>query len=278
MRVYLDWNATTPPRTEVTHAMADAARSAWANPSSVHTEGRLARSRVEGAREAVALLAKCDPRDVVLTSGGTEANNLALRSAFARAGGTLVVSRIEHPSVTRVAEALEREGRATVHWWRATSSGVVDVEELAAVLGGGGVRLVALQAANHETGVVQPVAEVLAACQRAGALVHVDAVQTLGRSVDVAEYADSRSLAATRWGGPKASGRSSRARVSRSTRSCSEAARSAASARGRPIPSLLRASRWPRAMPWTPPGDGEPSARCATSSKRASSPSIEERA
>src|ERR1700737_4073373 len=81
-RVYLDWNATTPPLREVVEAMAAAAREAWGNPGSVHAFGRAARARVEEAREAVAQLARCDARDVVLTSGGTEANNLALRSAF----------------------------------------------------------------------------------------------------------------------------------------------------------------------------------------------------
>lgn len=206
MRAYLDWNATTPPRPEVIRAMGAAAAEAWANPSSVHAEGRRARSRVEDAREAVASLARVDPRDVVLTSGGTEANNLALRAAFARGAGALVVSRLEHPSVTRVAEALEREGRARVHWWSAGASGQVDLEELERVLAGGGVRLVALQGANHETGVLQPVGAAIEAAHRAGALVHVDAVQTFGRSADVFEAADSRTLAAHKIRGPKGIG------------------------------------------------------------------------
>src|SRR5580693_7563650 len=109
MATYLDWNATAPPAPEVLDAMAAAARDAWGNPSSVHAAGRAARARVEDARESVARLARCDPRDVVFTSGGTEANNLALRSAFAGGPGVLVTSRLEHPSVARVAEALERE-------------------------------------------------------------------------------------------------------------------------------------------------------------------------
>ena len=78
-RVYLDWNATAPPLAACVEAMAEAAREAWGNPSSVHAHGRAARARVEEAREAVAELAGADPRDVVLTSGGTEANNIALR-------------------------------------------------------------------------------------------------------------------------------------------------------------------------------------------------------
>jgi cysteine desulfurase len=162
---------------------------------------------VEDAREAVAILAKSDPRDVVLTSGGTEANNLALRSAFAgTAGGTMVVSRIEHPSVTRVAEALQAEGRARVRWCAVRASGVVDLDDLQRALAEGGVRLVVLQAANHETGVVQPVAAAIQAAHAAGALVHVDAVQVFGRSDDVAPEADTRSLAAHKLRGPKGVG------------------------------------------------------------------------
>ncbi|MGH7295972.1 MAG: cysteine desulfurase family protein, partial [Polyangiaceae bacterium] len=222
-RVYLDWNATTPPLAEVTRAMADAAREAWGNPSSVHWFGRAARARVEDAREAVARLARCDPRDVVLTSGGTEANNIALRSAFGAtterdaAGGerapgatathgVLALSRLEHPSVTRVAEALEREGRARLRWVRVLADGVLDLEDLARSLDEGPVRLVALQAVNAETGVVQPVREAAAMAHAKGARLHVDAVQAFGRSEDVAVEADSRSLAAHKMRGPKSIG------------------------------------------------------------------------
>src|SRR5262249_54964190 len=105
-RIYLDWNATTPPLPGVVEPMAGAAPEAWANPASVHAFGRAARAKVEDAREAVARLAGCDPRDVVLTSGGTEANNLAIRGLVMKDGGVLVTSRLEHPSVTRVAERL----------------------------------------------------------------------------------------------------------------------------------------------------------------------------
>ena len=96
-------------------AMADAQANAWGNPSSIHADGRAARAVIEDAREAVGKLTESDPRDVVLTSGGTEANNIALRTAFpAGACRTLVTSRLEHPSIVRVAEALDREGRARI--------------------------------------------------------------------------------------------------------------------------------------------------------------------
>jgi cysteine desulfurase len=206
-RVYLDWNATTPPLDAVVEAMAVAARQAWANPSSVHASGRAARALVEEAREAVAALARCDPRDVVLTSGGTEANNLALRSAFIERTGTLVTSRLEHPSITRVAEALEREGRSRVRWVAVRPDGTLDKEDLErAVLSEGEVRLVAVQAINAETGVVQPVADAVALAKRAGARIHVDAVQAFGRSDDVVEGADTRSLAGHKLRGPKSIG------------------------------------------------------------------------
>jgi cysteine desulfurase len=205
-RVYLDHNATTPPLPAVVEAMTAAAREAWGNPSSVHAFGRKARAIVEGAREAVAALARCDPRDVVLTSGGTEANNLALRSAFATGGGVLVTSRLEHPSVAKVAEALEAEGKARVRWVRVDARGTIDLDDLARALGEGGAKLVAIQAVNAETGVVQPVREAVALARRAGALAHVDAVQAFGRSDDVFPDADSRSLAAHKMRGPKSIG------------------------------------------------------------------------
>lgn len=192
MRVYLDWNATTPPHPDVLEAMLAAGRGAWANPSSIHADGRRARAVIEDAREAVAALAGADARDVVLTSGGTEANNLAIRSAFAAPSPEprwLVTSRLEHPSVTRVAEALEAEGRARVRWVSVTRGGQLDLDDLARALtdaGGdmtGRVGLVTAQAVNHETGIVQPL-DAIAALVRAhgdGARLHVDAIQAWGK-------------------------------------------------------------------------------------------------
>jgi cysteine desulfurase len=207
--IYLDWNATTPPLAEVVDAMARAARGAWGNPASVHAFGRAARIHVEDAREAVGRLARCDARAVVLTSGGTEANNIALRGAFAgdaHRGRVLVTSRIEHPSVARVAEALEREGRARVRWLRVRPEGTIDLDDAARAFDEGNVRLVAVQAVNSETGVVQPVSDVIALARRAGALVHVDAVQAFGRTTEIAEGADTRSLAGHKIRGPKSIG------------------------------------------------------------------------
>lgn len=207
MRAYLDWNATTPPLPEVLDAMREASRAAWANPSSVHGDGRAARSVIEDARAAVGALAGVDPRDVIFTSGGTEANNLALRSAFPHGGprGLLVTSRLEHPSIARVAESLEREGRAQVRWLRALPSGVIDLDDLDRALASGRPSLVTVQAVNHETGIVQPVSDVIARAHAAGARVHVDAVQAWGK-VEVATGWDTASIAPHKMRGPKGIG------------------------------------------------------------------------
>jgi cysteine desulfurase len=212
--VYLDWNATAPPLEAALRAMADASKNAWANPASVHRFGRAARARVEDAREAVATLGRCDARDVVITSGGTESNNIALCSAFpveqrrSRSGRVklLVTSRLEHASVVHVAEALERGGRARIRWIRARLDGTIDLDDLEHALSEGNVGLVAVQAVNHETGVVQPIATVRELSARAGASLHVDTVQAFGRALEVAEEADTRSLAAHKIRGPKSIG------------------------------------------------------------------------
>lgn len=218
--IYLDWNATTPPHPDVLAAMLEAARVAWANPASVHGPGRRARAYVESAREAVAALAGFDPRDVVLTSGGTEANNLALLHAFADMGGSgggkaggvpaMVVSRIEHPSIVRTAERLADRG-VQVFWVEPGPDGVVAPEAFADTLERASrtsaVRLVVLQAVNHETGVIQPIAQVAELAHARGALLHVDVVQAAGR---LAPYtwagADLLSIAAHKIRGPKGVG------------------------------------------------------------------------
>jgi cysteine desulfurase len=200
--VYLDWNATTPPLEAVVEAMAQAARQSWGNPASVHQSGRQARDLVETAREAIARVVGAEARDIVLTSGGTEANNLALHRAPA-----LVTSQLEHPSVTRVAEELERRG-VPVRWLEVPESGRLEPASLGAALAGlpaGAV--VAVGAANHETGVIQPLAELSAVAGQAGARLHVDAVQAVGKlPASTFAMADTLSLAAHKIRGPKGIG------------------------------------------------------------------------
>jgi len=212
-RVYLDWNSTTPPLASVLDAMRDVGARTWGNPSSIHGDGRAARAVVEDARAAVAELCAADARDVVLTGGGTEANNIAVRSAVGGDGVPwILTSRLEHPSVARVAEALEQEGRARVRWLNVLASGVVDLADLERAVGetlarGEPIALVTVQAVNHETGVVQPVREAVAIAHAAGARVHVDAVQAWGKvDTSAIALADSASLAAHKLRGPKGVG------------------------------------------------------------------------
>jgi cysteine desulfurase len=206
-RVYLDWNATTPLRPEAREAMA----AAWdlsGNPSSVHAEGRQARRLVEEARVRVAGAVGALPRNVIFTSGGTEANALALTPGLRRASGLpvqrLVVSAIEHVSVL-AGGRFRAEAVSTIG---VTSSGLLDLDGLRSALEGGPPALVSVMLANNETGAVQPVAEAAEIVHAAGGLLHVDAIQAFGKiAFDINEMkADLLTLSAHKIGGPKGVG------------------------------------------------------------------------
>jgi cysteine desulfurase len=179
-RLYFDWNATAPLRPQAGAAML-AALDAAGNPSSVHGEGRAARRLIESARESVAALVGAEPRNVLFTSGGTEANVLALApvsAARAAPRDRLLVSAIEHPSVL----AGGRFPAAAVEQMPVTGDGQLDLAALERRLAAlGGRVLVSLMLANNETGVVQPVSEVARLVHAAGGRLHVDAVQGAGR-------------------------------------------------------------------------------------------------
>jgi cysteine desulfurase len=206
-RVYLDWNATTPLRPEARVAMAQAWDIAG-NPSSVHAEGREARRLVEDARTIVAGAVGSQPQNVVFTSGGTEANSLALTPGLRRGAGMpvqrLLVSAIEHASVL----AGGRFPADTIHSIGVMRSGVVDLGRLRALLAGGPPALVSVMLANNETGAIQPVAEAAEIVHAAGGLLHIDAIQALGKiPFDLASTgADLLTLSAHKLGGPKGAG------------------------------------------------------------------------
>jgi cysteine desulfurase len=206
-RIYLDWNATAPLRHEAREAMA----AAWdlnGNPSSVHAEGRHARRLVEDARAGVARAVGALPRNVVFTSGGTEANALALTAGLRRDPGLpverLLVSAIEHASVL-AGGRFPTEAIGTIG---VTSAGLLDLDRLRATLQSGPTALVSVMLANNETGAVQPVAEAAEIVHAAGGLLHVDAIQALGKiSFDINGLsADLVSVSGHKIGGPKGVG------------------------------------------------------------------------
>jgi cysteine desulfurase len=212
-RIYLDWNATARLRPEAQAAAAEAL-CACGNPSSVHAEGRAVRQLVEEARACVAALVGAEPRNVVFTSGGTEANMMAL-SPFWITGPQsgprdhLLMSAVEHPSVL----AGGRFARNAVETVPVMPDGRLDLSALEQALSQLSRKarqrpLLSVMLANNETGVIQPVKQAAALARAAGAIVHVDAVQAVGRiTFDINEIgADLVTLSGHKIGGPKGAG------------------------------------------------------------------------
>lgn len=207
-RVYLDWNATAPLRQEARKAL-ERAVALTGNPSSVHAEGRAARHMIEDAREQVAALLGAERADVIFTGSGTEANALALSPSVETATSKaprdkLYITAIEHASV----RAGGRFARDIIEDIPVDAAGRLDLAALAQALRGGQRPLVSIMLANNETGVIQPVAEAAAIAHAANGLVHVDAVQAIGRiTCDIrALGADLVTLSAHKIGGLKGVG------------------------------------------------------------------------
>lgn len=207
MPVYLDHNATTPLDARVLDAMLPYLREHYGNPSSLHLQGRTARAALDQAREQVAALVNAHPSQVVFTSGGTEANNYALKGVAAKlTPGRIAISAIEHSSLLGAAQGL------VAHGWQCDSIAVdeqcrVSRAALSMVLKSG-PRLVSVMIVNNETGVIQDIAALSAQVRAAGAIMHTDAVQAAGKiAVDFpASGAHLMSLSAHKLYGPKGVG------------------------------------------------------------------------
>ena len=206
--IYLDYNATTPVDPRVAEAMGPYLTGFFGNPSSTHRAGRDARAAVDRARAQVAKCLGCRSDEVVFTSGGSEANNLAIRGVVeALGGGHVITSAVEHPAVLEVVRALEKTGRISLTVVGVDANGRVKPDEVDAAIRDDTI-LVTLMLANNEVGTLQPVAEVVLRCQGRGILVHTDAAQAVGKvPVNVADLGvDLLSVAGHKLYAPKGIG------------------------------------------------------------------------
>ena len=207
--IYFDNNATTPIANSVVEALTSALQQGLKNPASQHELGRQSRKQLEITRERVGGLLGCNQLDsnenvVVFTSGGTEANNLAILGICASfpQRGRLIISGVEHPSVSMVGEILKKDGW-DLQVVNTLLNGKIDLDHLDSLINDE-TRLVSVMLANNETGVIQPITDVVALCKSHGVLVHTDAVQAVGKMpVDFRQLGvDALSLSAHKIHGP----------------------------------------------------------------------------
>ena len=206
-KIYLDNNATTPLHPEVLEAMLPGLRENYGNPSSIHSFGRSARVQLDEAREKVACLINAHSSEIIFTSGGTEANNLALLGvAFKDKEKKIITSKIEHPSVLNPCRQLEEQG-VEVHYLDVDGSGRIDMDDLEAQITES-TALISLQHANSETGVLQNIKIASEIARNKGILFHTDAVQSVAKiPFDLKNYpVDLLSISAHKFYGPKGVG------------------------------------------------------------------------
>jgi cysteine desulfurase len=209
--IYFDYNATTPLDAAVREAMLPYLAENWGNPSSVHHVGRKARAALDDARERTATFLGAKPSEIVFTSGGTEANNLAIFGTARRLkakGKHLITSSVEHHAVLQCFDYLEKNEGFSVTRLPVNAEGRVSVVDLKKALRPDTV-LVSVMAANNEIGTLQPVAELGAACRERGIIFHTDAVQWFGKEPfdTIGQFnADLVSVCAHKFHGPKGAG------------------------------------------------------------------------
>lgn len=208
MAIYLDHNATSPMHPEVAAAIMPFLQQPPANPSSLHSFGRMARSAIESARAEVAELLNCSPEMIIFTSGGSEANNMFIKGFLDSQSDRPVVSTAtEHPSVIEPLRQLEGEGRKVI-WLPIDSDGRVDLDASATMLAAADPQMMTVQLANNETGVMQPVDTLATMVERDRCLVHSDATQVVGKlPLDLAQTdVDAISFSAHKMRGPQGIG------------------------------------------------------------------------
>ena len=206
-KIYLDHNATTPLHPEVLEAMLPAFRENFGNPSSIHSFGRTVRVQLDEAREKVAGLIGAQSSEIIFTSGGTEANNLALLGMSLKdTNKNIITSKIEHPSILNPCRQLEQQG-VEVFYLGVDCDGRIDINELDAKLTES-TALISLQHANSETGVLQDIKRVSEIAKNKGIPFHTDAVQSIAKvPFNLKEFpVDMLSISAHKFNGPKGIG------------------------------------------------------------------------
>ena len=211
--IYLDYNATSPTDPEVASTMAPFLHGHFGNASSGHFYGVKSRQAVENARKQVAELINCDPSEVILTSGGTESNNIALQGAIRHLqrtgkGNHVITSTIEHWCTIGTLEDMQANEGVELTKISVNSDGVVNLEELKAAIKPGKTILISIMHANNQVGTIQPINEIGALCTENDILFHTDAIQTAGKvAIDVNEMqADLLTIASHKFYGPKGAG------------------------------------------------------------------------